>query len=100
MSVLNETTTKENVVLFGGVKLLTYRRVMKLARVRLIGWGLSNEARVTFKGILASVPGRVYEVAELTVPCPASDHETKRIAEAVASWRPDLPRQSLVSDRR
>jgi two-component system response regulator GlrR len=63
---------------------------MKLARVLLIGWGLSNEARVTFKGILASVPGRVYEAAELTVPCPASDHETKRIAEAVAGWRPDL----------
>jgi len=63
---------------------------MEPAHILLIGWGTGNEAEVARKGILTSMPGSVYDTAELTVSCPASDHEAERISEAIAGRNPDL----------
>jgi two-component system response regulator GlrR len=63
---------------------------MKPAHILLIGWGAANGSEVTLKDMVASMSGKLYETAELSISCPAADAEAERIAEAVAAWSPDL----------
>lgn len=73
-------------------------KVMKPAHILLIGWGTGIGAEMALKGILTSMPGGVYETAELTVSCPASDQEAEQISEAVTGRNPDLLLLFLSSD--
>jgi len=47
----------------------------------------------------ASTRGSFYETTELSMSCPASEHESERIAEAVASRNPDLLLLFLSGDK-
>jgi DNA-binding NtrC family response regulator len=80
------------------MKEIAIAKVVKPAHTLLIGWGPWSEAEVTLKGILASMPGRVYEAAAVAVACPVSDHEAERIVEAVATCSPDLLLLFLTSE--
>ena len=60
------------------------------ARVLLIRCGPGNGAEMAPEGTLASMACSLYEAAELTASCPASDDETARISEVVTNWNPEL----------